>query len=145
MRKCIYKIYNKLFNIIYFNRYRYKILQSYIFIKGLRYSTEYVIEKWLENLYDNYKSYDGKNTMGMLQFPRHLREISIYSYLYNRIFMGYHPTLSKNPISLERILKLNKIKDKKYSKFLSEYLTYHWNNIDKSITKNKLEIFIKND
>lgn len=148
MKKLLFKSYHFLFFKIYYKGYipflsRQKSKQSIespILILWLKYSTEYVIEQWLEDFYTRYITYDKKDTQGMLQFPGKLQEMALYSYLYSHIWMGYHPTLENNPITLERLLKLNpNKKDKQYTQFLQQYLTYYWENSDKRITKNKLD------
>lgn len=152
MKKLLYKSYHFLFFQIYhkghinfFSRQKSKyIIEKPIFILWLKYSTEYVVRRWLENFYEKYRSYDGKDTQGILQFPRQLREITIYSYLCRHIWMGYHPTLKINVISLGKVLKLNpNTEDKQYTQFLQQYLTYHWENPDRRITKIKLDKFIQ--
>lgn len=148
MKKLLYRSYHYLFFKIYYkghipflSRQKSKYtIESPIFILWLRYSTEYIIQKWLEDFYEKYKQYDGKDTQGLLQFPKKLMEISNYGYLYIHIWMGYHPTLSRNPIKLERILYLNPHKsDMSYAKFLERYLTNYWHNYGKCVTKSTLD------
>lgn len=148
MKKLLFKSYHFLFFKIYYKGYipflsRQKsrqYIESPILILWLKYSTEYVIEQWLEDFYTRYITYDKKDTQGMLQFPGKLREMTLYSYLCRHIWMGYHPTLKNSPITLERLLKLNpNKKDKQYTQFLQQYLIHYWENPDKRITKNKLD------
>ena len=116
-----------------------KIVESRFFMSWLRYNTKYVIECYLESLYKKIKIYDKVDTSGILQYPRRIKEMTRYSYLVNNIGMGYHPTLKRNPISLEEVLELNPHKtDTKWTLFLEKYLTYHWNNENIRITRNKL-------
>lgn len=152
MKKLLFRVYHKLFfrywvrgKIANFSRDNsIKIIESSLFIGWLKISTEYFVEKWLKVLYKSIKEYDGKNTNSILLFPMNLRELTIYGYLINYIGMGYCPTLEKNPITLDKVLKLNPYReDKKWTLFLKEFLTYHWNNPDRRVTKNKLDGFLK--
>jgi hypothetical protein len=109
----------------------------------LRYNTKYIIKLWLESLYKYINEYDNTDTKGILLFPKRLKEISHGSYLRLQIWMGFHPTLNSNPITLEEILKLNPYKhDKKWTLFLNTYLSYYWDNPQRTITKNKLDTML---
>ena len=148
MNKIIYKFYDKLFfyfyqknQLTYFKKTIYrKIIESKLFIFLLKKSTKYILKEWLTYFYCDVKNYDRINTNGILQFPKIIKNVSTYSYLFKRIILGYHPTLISNPITLKEILFLNPYKkDKQYTIFLKKYLTYYWNNSNKHITKSLLD------
>jgi hypothetical protein len=148
MRKISFLIYHKLFmyfwikgTIGFFAKSRSKkIVESKLLISWLRFNTKSIIKLGLDDLYTTIKKYDGKDTDGILQFPKRIKAKATYSYLIRNIGMGYHPTLKHNPISLDEVLKLNSNKkDIKWTLFLKEYLTYHWDNPDKCITKSILD------
>ena len=152
MKKYLYYYYNLLFFKYYKENkipifsldYSRKIVSSYLATLWLKVATEYILQLHIKSLYSTYLNYNGIFTNGILQTPKHLRELSLYSYLHSRIWMGWYPTLQSNPISLLTILKLNPYKkDKKFTAFLNILLTYHWDNPDKSITKIKMDSMIK--
>jgi hypothetical protein len=136
--KYIYLIYHYLFFQAY-NKYKYRykwVAETYLAIKLLKYSTKYSIYRNLESFYFLYKEYDGLNPKGMLLCPRRIKKMSEASYLYNHIWIGYHPTLKSNPISLNEILELNLHKDDKpYTIFLEKYLKYYWEGPHRCITR----------
>lgn len=151
MKKFSINLYHKLFfyfwrkdEIIFFSQSIIKnIIESKLFILWLRFNSKYIIKQCLDSLYIAIKEYDRENTNGILQYPKHIRNITIYGYLINHVGIGYIPTLKSNPISLKEVLKLNPDKkNSQYSEFLYEYLTYHWNNPNIRITKNKLNQMI---
>lgn len=146
MRKLSFTVYHKLFmyfwrrgNINLLPRYR-SIVESRLLVSWLRFNTKSIIKLGLDDLYTTVKKYNGKDTDGILQFPRRIRQMTTNSYLVRNIWGGYLPTLKHNPISLDEILKLNSNKkDIKWTLFLKEYLTYHWDNPNKCITKSILD------
>ena len=147
MRKYLHYYYNKLFFKAYHKgkflpfstSFSMKIASSSLAILWLKTATKYNIQLFLKDLYSKYLEYDMENTKGILQTPKLLRGMSLYSYLTLMIYMGWHPTLKSNPISLLEVLKLNPYKkDKKFTEFLNNLLTYHWENPNKCITKNRL-------
>lgn len=152
MKKILYCLYNKLFWCWYRKgkisgfspSTSRKIAESKFFKKWLRISSKYIIECWLDSFYHKLKNYDLENTNGILQFPKHLKEIATYGYLVNSIWMGWHPTLKPEySISFEEILKLNPYKkDKEYHEFLTVFLHRHWSKPKNSITKHELDSFL---
>jgi hypothetical protein len=114
------------------------------FIWWYRQATKYYLITMLEAFYQKIKKYDFKDTNGILQYQKKLRETTKYGYLTRFIGMGWHPTLKLMPISVKTLLKLNpKKEDKQWSMFLEIYLNYHWKNPKRAITKNKLDTFLE--
>ena len=150
IRKWLYKRYNYLFFYLYKENFNYSvnriikwISKSKLGIKWLKIATKYYLYLWLKDLHKSYTEYKGNDTKGILQTPKHLYNMAKYSYLYDRIWMGWHPTLKSNSITLKEILKLNPYKtDKKWNLLLTTLLTHYWNNPDKCITKTTLDKFL---
>lgn len=153
MKKYLYYLYHLLVfkaysrgKVLHFSlHFSRKIASSKLAIGWLRIATKYIIQRYLEEIYLKYLTYDRVNTNGLLQAPKILKTLSIGSYLYRVVWVGWHPTLEENPISLREVINLNPYKrDSRFTIFLNNLLETHWDNPNKSITKTQLNNLVEN-